>query len=59
VGLFNAIDFPNPKILYAMMEGLAEAPQLRLNIDREKARALGVSFESISNALSTAFGSSV
>ncbi len=49
----------NPKILYAMMEGLAEAPQLRLNIDREKARALGVSFESISNALSTAFGSSV
>ncbi|NAS61678.1 hypothetical protein CVE36_06785 [Pseudomonas syringae pv. actinidiae] len=48
----------NPKILYAMMEGLAEAPQLRLNIDREKARALGVSFESISNALSTAFGSS-
>ncbi|MCQ4234850.1 multidrug efflux RND transporter permease subunit [Pseudomonas stutzeri] len=49
----------NPKILYAMMEGLAEAPQLRLKIDREKARTLGVSFESISSALSTAFGSSV
>ena len=49
----------NPKILYAMMEGLAEAPQLRLQIDREKARTLGVSFESISSALSTAFGSSV
>ncbi|KJK03012.1 acriflavine resistance protein B [Pseudomonas sp. 21] len=49
----------NPKILYAMMEGLAEAPQLRLEIDREKARTLGVSFESISSALSTAFGSSV
>ncbi|MDH4608110.1 efflux RND transporter permease subunit [Pseudomonas sp. BN102] len=49
----------NPKILYAMMEGLAEAPQLRLEIDREKARALGVSFESISSALSTAFGSAV
>ncbi|MCO8165514.1 multidrug efflux RND transporter permease subunit [Pseudomonas sp. 21LCFQ010] len=47
----------NPLILYAMMEGLAEAPQLRLDIDREKARTLGVSFESISNALSTAFGS--
>ena len=31
----------NPKFLYAMMEGLAEAPQLRLLIDREKARALG------------------
>ncbi|WP_447588067.1 multidrug efflux RND transporter permease subunit [Aquipseudomonas campi] len=49
----------NPKILYAMMEGLAEAPQLRLDIDREKARTLGVNFESISNALSAAFGSTV
>ncbi|WP_285961735.1 efflux RND transporter permease subunit [Pseudomonas tohonis] len=49
----------NPKFLYAMMEGLAEAPQLRLEIDREKARTLGVSFETIGGALSTAFGSSV
>ncbi|MGF0337007.1 multidrug efflux RND transporter permease subunit TMexD [Ectopseudomonas toyotomiensis] len=49
----------NPKFLYAMMEGLAEAPQLRLVIDREKARTLGVSFDSVSSALSTAFGSSV
>jgi len=49
----------NPKILYAMMEGLAEAPQLRLEIDREKARALGVTFEAINGALSTAFGSAV
>ena len=49
----------NPKILYAMMEGLAESPQLRVAIDREKARALGVNFESIGNALSTAFGSAV
>nr|WP_288256492.1 multidrug efflux RND transporter permease subunit TMexD [uncultured Pseudomonas sp.] len=49
----------NPKFLYAMMEGLAEAPQLRLVIDREKARTLGVNFESVSSALSTAFGSSV
>ncbi|HAW24306.1 MAG TPA: multidrug efflux RND transporter permease subunit, partial [Pseudomonas sp.] len=49
----------NPKFLYAMMEGLAEAPQLRLVIDREQARTLGVSFEAISSALSTAFGSSV
>ncbi|WP_312842378.1 efflux RND transporter permease subunit [Stutzerimonas nitrititolerans] len=49
----------NPKILYAMMEGLAEAPQLRLVIDREKAQAHGVGFEAISSALSAAFGSSV
>ncbi|MFB2351059.1 efflux RND transporter permease subunit, partial [Priestia megaterium] len=43
----------NPHFLYAMTEGLADAPQLRLIIDREKARALGVRFESISSALST------
>ena len=49
----------NPLFLYGMMEGLAEAPQLRLVIDRDQARAQGVSFESISSALSTAFGSSV
>ncbi|MDW3853704.1 efflux RND transporter permease subunit [Klebsiella pneumoniae] len=48
----------NPKFLYAMMEGLAEAPQLRPVIDREQARTLS-SFEAISSALSTAFGSSV
>jgi multidrug efflux pump len=47
-----------PVILYAMMEGLAEAPQLRC-IDREKARALGVSFETINSTLATAFGSAV
>lgn len=49
----------NPVILYAMMEGLAEAPQLRVQIDREKARSLGVSFEAINNTLATAFGSAV
>ncbi|QNH02870.1 efflux RND transporter permease subunit [Pseudomonas sediminis] len=49
----------NPLFLYGMMEGLAEAPQLRLVIDREKARSQGVAFDSISTALSTAFGSAV
>src|SRR5690606_3663622 len=49
----------NPVILYAMMEGLAEAPQLRLEIDREKARTLGVTFETINSTLSAAFGSQV
>lgn len=49
----------SPKILYAMMEGLADSPQLRLVIDREKALTLGVSFEAVSSTLSTAFGSSV
>jgi multidrug efflux pump len=49
----------NEHFLYAMTEGLADSPQLRLLVDREQARALGVSFESISSALSTAFGSAV
>ncbi|WP_312933676.1 efflux RND transporter permease subunit [Stutzerimonas nitrititolerans] len=49
----------NPNFLYAMTEGLADAPQLRLVIDREKARAQGVSFDTIGSALSTAFGSTM
>ena len=38
-------------------DGLEDAPQLRINIDRDKANALGVSFDSINTALSTAMGS--
>lgn len=47
----------SPSIAYAMMEGLQDAPQLQLDIDRAKADALGVSFSTISNVISTAFGS--
>lgn len=39
-------------------DGMENAPQLSLNIDRDKANALGVSFEDINTTLSTAFGSS-
>ncbi len=39
-------------------DGLDDAPQLRLQIDRDKANALGVEFASIGNALSTSMGSS-
>ena len=39
-------------------EGLEDAPQLRLDIDREKANALGVSFSDINSMLSNALGSS-
>lgn len=49
----------NPKIGYAMMDGLPEAPQLRLVIDRDKAFALGVGFDAINQAVATYFGSSV
>ena len=39
-------------------DGLEDAPQLQLDIDRDKANALGVSFDAINTALSTALGSS-
>jgi len=38
-------------------EGLEDAPQLQLDIDRDKASALGVSFADINTTLSTALGS--
>lgn len=49
----------NPKFMYAIMDGMRDAPQLRLDIDREKALALGVSFSAINDTLSTAFGSAI
>ncbi len=39
-------------------DGLEDAPQLQVNIDRDRASALGVSFAAINGALSTALGSS-
>ena len=38
-------------------DGLEDAPQVQLDIDRERAAALGVSFDSIGSVLATAFGS--
>jgi multidrug efflux pump len=38
-------------------DGLEDAPQMQLDIDRDKAYALGVSFDAISATLSTALGS--
>ena len=38
-------------------DGLEDAPQLQVDIDRDKASALGVSFDAINAALSTALGS--
>jgi multidrug efflux pump len=39
-------------------DGLEDAPQLLIDIDRDKANALGVSFDAINSALSTILGSS-
>ncbi|MDD0838685.1 multidrug efflux RND transporter permease subunit [Curvibacter sp. HBC61] len=49
----------SPVLAYAMMEGLQDAPQLRLDVDRSQAESLGVGFESVATALSTAFGSAL
>jgi multidrug efflux pump len=38
-------------------DGLEDAPQLRIDIDRDKAAALGVGFDAINLVISTAFGS--
>jgi multidrug efflux pump len=38
-------------------DGLEDAPQLQVDIDRDRASALGVSFDAINAALSTALGS--
>jgi len=47
------------KIITGMRpDGLEDAPQLQLDIDRDKANALGVGFDAIASALSTAVGSS-
>ena len=39
-------------------DGLEDAPQLQIDIDRDKANALGVTFDAINTTLSTALGSS-
>lgn len=39
-------------------DGLEDAPQLQIDIDRDKANALGVSFDAINSVISTALGSS-
>ncbi len=49
----------SPAIAYAMMEGLQDSPTLQLAVDRAKADAMGVSFNAISDAVSTAFGSAM
>ncbi len=47
----------SPVIKTVRFDGMENAPQLSLEIDREKANALGVSFQEINSSLSTAFGS--
>jgi multidrug efflux pump len=48
----------NPLLMSVRPDGLEDAPQLQLDIDRDKAGALGVNFAAINTTLSTALGSS-
>ena len=48
----------SPILAQVRPEGLEDAPQLQLDFDRDKASALGVSFDAINTALSTNLGSS-
>ena len=47
----------SPVLTGVRPDGLEDAPQLQLDIDRDKANALGVPFDSINSAISTALGS--
>ncbi|MCM3562294.1 MAG: efflux RND transporter permease subunit [Hydrogenophaga sp.] len=48
----------SPLLAQVRPDGLEDAPQLQLDIDRDRAQALGVGFDAISNAIGTALGSS-
>ncbi|MBV5295945.1 MAG: multidrug efflux RND transporter permease subunit [Curvibacter lanceolatus] len=47
----------SPVLTQVRPDGLEDAPQLQIDIDRDKAQALGVPFNAINTALSTALGS--
>jgi multidrug efflux pump len=48
----------SPVLTQVRPDGLEDAPQLQLDIDRDRAQALGVGFDAISSAIGTALGSS-
>ncbi|OFC70218.1 efflux RND transporter permease subunit [Alteromonas confluentis] len=47
----------NPKLTGVRPNGLSDVPEFKINIDSEKASALGVSLSDINNTLSIAWGS--
>ncbi len=54
LGIANA----DPVLTMVRPNGMEDTPQLHLEIDTEKARALGVSISSVNSTLATAWGSS-
>jgi multidrug efflux pump len=47
----------SPVLTQVRPDGLEDAPQLQVDIDRDRANALGVSFDAVNGILSTALGS--
>ncbi|MEN9436940.1 MAG: hypothetical protein RIR09_1595 [Pseudomonadota bacterium] len=47
----------SPVLTQVRPDGLEDAPQLQIDLDRDKASALGVNFDAINSTLSTALGS--
>ncbi|MET3600672.1 efflux RND transporter permease subunit [Martelella mangrovi] len=54
---FFAAAAESPVLTAVREEGLADSPQITLDIDRKKANAFGVSFAEINRTISTALGS--
>ncbi|MEO5917390.1 MAG: efflux RND transporter permease subunit [Luteolibacter sp.] len=48
----------NPKLVQVRPQGLADAAQMKIELDQDKASALGVSLADINTTMQTAFGSS-
>ncbi len=47
----------SPVLTQVRPDGLEDAPQLQIDVDRDKANALGVGFDAINTVISTALGS--
>ncbi|PUE12484.1 efflux RND transporter permease subunit [Limnohabitans sp. T6-20] len=47
----------SPMLTQVRPDGLEDAPQLQIDVDRDKANALGVGFDAINTVISTALGS--
>jgi multidrug efflux pump len=55
---FMGLAMKEPSLAMVRPSGLEDTPQLQVDIDREKASALGLSVSDINDTLQTAFGSS-
>lgn len=58
MNMFLAKANADPRLVQVRHNGMADAPMLQVNIDYDKARALGVSESQINTTLNAAFGSS-